>query len=323
MRAGLVPSVVLVAAIAGRAAAAAELPPGVALELEVDAAEAKVGDPLPLRLTLDLRAGLTFEPRALGPALGPFSVVEESWGAPTAAGSGTRFTWQGRIAAYRTGELELPAIGLDLRAADGTTVAARTEPRTIVIGSVLDPAEEDPALADLKPPASVPADYGPLLTAASILGLLLLAALVAFWLHRRYGARLAAVPQPDDPFQRTPPDVWIYAELQKLLARRLAEQGQVDLFFAELSRLIKTYLGGRYRVELLDRTTAEVPEPLRQSGVTEPWIAAIEELLLRCDLVKFARRRPDVSECREAIEQSYRIVDATKPAVREASAGAA
>jgi len=152
---------------------------------------------------------------------------------------------------------------------------------------------------------------------------LLRGAALLWWLHRRYAARLAAVPAPDDPFHRTPPHEWVYAELQKLLERRLAEQGQEALFFTEVARILKRYLGGRFRVELMEQTTAEVPERLRQAGAPREAIEAVGDLLASCDMVKFAKELPRPDDCRAAIEAAYQIVDATKPKPADAERGAA
>jgi len=292
----------------------------VRLEVKVDAERATVGDPITVELRVDLGEGARLEPERLGPELGPFSVVEESWSGPEEVEGARRWLWKGTVVAFRTGELELPAIRVRVLSAEGATLAAESEPQAVSIESVLDPAETEDSLADLKPPVGVPADYATLFAAGGIILVLLLVSLLVWWIHRRYGARLAAVAPVEDPFHRTPPDVWIYAELQKLLDRRLAEQGEVEEFFAELSRILKFYLSGRFRVELLERTTDELPGQLRQSGAPDAWIETIHELLVGCDMVKFARARPVVEDCREAIERTYRIVDATKPQV---AAGAA
>jgi hypothetical protein len=108
-----------------------------------------------------------------------------------------------------------------------------------------------------------------------------------------------------------------------LLEQRLAEQGRVAEFFARLSWILKRYLGGRYRVELMERTSAEVPIRLRQAGAHDEGIEAAAGLLGRCDMVKFANDVPGSDECRAAIEEAYRIVDSTKPRPAPAQAGAA
>jgi hypothetical protein len=156
-------------------------------------------------------------------------------------------------------------------------------------------------------------DYGALWTAGGILLALFAASALLWWLHRRYATRLAAVPAPDDPFHRTPPHEWVYAELQKLLDQRLNEPEHLVVFFAEIARILKQYLEGRFRVELMESTTREVPARLRQAGAGEGTSEEVRQLLERCDLVKFAAAPADSDDRRAAIEAVYRIVDATKP----------
>jgi hypothetical protein len=316
---------VVLVAVARAVAAAADGPP-VEVRVEVEPRQATVGDRLTVRVVVDLPPATRLDPPQLGPALGPFSVVEGSWSAPEEHGEGRRWTWTGVVVSFRPGRIELPAVRLVVEDEGGTQHAAQSQPVSVEILSVLDPAEPADAsaeIADLKPPAGVPPDYGSLVTAAGILALLLSGTALLWWLHRRYASRLAAVPTPDDPFHRTPPHEWVYAELQKLLERRLAEQGQEDLFFAEIARILKLYLGGRFRVELMEQTTAEVPYRLGQAGAPDEAIGAVRDLLARCDLVKFAKEHPRPEDCRGAIEAAYKIVDATKPGAKPAERGAA
>lgn len=303
----VVPALLLVGA---GAVAAAEA------RLEFDAAGATVGDALPATLTLELGPGEAFEPVSLGSEAGPFQIEGGSWSPPPEGGPAGRWVWTGRLVAFRTGRLEIPPIELRVSGESGPT-GVSTAPVAVTIESVLageEVAGEPPEIADLKPPASIDPRYGPLWAALGGLLLLLGAAFLLWWLHRRYAAKLAALPAPDDPFHRTPPHVWVYAELQRLLARRLAEEGQVDLFYQELSRILKTYLGGRYRVDLLEHTTDEIPARLRQAGAGAEPIGEVAALLAECDQVKFARHRPGPADSRIAVERVYRIVDTTKPA---------
>ena len=296
------------------------------VEVEVSSAGVTVGDPIDVTLTVTLPDGTRLDPPEIGPALGSFSVLDGSWFGPEESAEGDRWSWRGAVASFRAGEQQLPSVRITAETDDGKTLSGASEPRTIEIGSVLEPQEADSPeaeISDLKDPASIPPDYRALWRAATILAVLVLVAALLWWLHRRYAARLAAVPSPDDPFQRTPPHEWVYAELQRLLEQRLAEQGRVAEFFAGLSWILKRYLGGRYRVELMERTSAEVPTRLRQAGAHDEAIEAAAGLLGRCDMVKFANDVPGSDECRAAIEEAYRIVDSTKPRPAAAEAGAA
>jgi hypothetical protein len=98
-----------------------------------------------------------------------------------------------------------------------------------------------------------------------------------------------------------------------LLARRLAEEGRIGLFYDELTRIVKQYLEGRYRVDLLERTTSEVPGALQGAGAPTEAGTLARALLESGDRVKFARVGAGPTECRGAVEEAYRLVDMTKP----------
>jgi len=283
--------------------------------LEVEPTEANVGDRLRATLTVDLPAAMTLESRTVGPGLGGFSVFSGEWDGPLETEQGSRFVWSGKISAFETGELEIPPIRIELSGPDGAT-SVSSEAVSIEIVSVLDghdPEDEEADLADLKPPASVAPNFRPLTIALIILGVLLAAALVLWWLHRRYAARLAAVAPPEDPFHRMPPHEWVYEELRLLLERRIPEQGQVDLFYSELSRILKRYLGGRFRIDLMEHTTDEIAPLLDQVGARERPVGIVIRVLGECDRVKFARERPGADAWRAVVEAVYEIVDETKP----------
>ena len=283
--------------------------------LTVEPAVATVGDRVQATLTVELPPGVTLESRTIGPGLGEFSVFAGEWQDPLETEQGTRHVWVGTISAFQTGEFQVPAIRLGVTGPEGAATI-ESESVAVEIVSVLedeDPAAEEVELADLKPPASVDPNFRPLTLALIILGVLLVVALVLWWLHRRYAARLAAVAAPDDPFHRMPPHEWVYEELRQLLERRIPEQGQVDLFYSELSRILKRYLGGRYRLDLMEHTTDEIAPLLEQVGTGERPLAGVTRVLTECDRVKFARERPEGEAWRRVVEAVYEIVDETKP----------
>src|SRR5258706_1757636 len=109
-------------------------------------------------------------------------------------------------------------------------------------------------------------------------------------------------------------------------ARRLGEEGRTGLFYDELTRIVKQFLEGRYRVDLLERTTSEVPSALQHAGAPVEAGLLARALLDSADGVKFAHAGAGPAECRAAVEEAYRLVDMTKPMetpVEEPAAGAA
>ncbi|MBZ5640735.1 MAG: BatD family protein [Acidobacteriia bacterium] len=315
MRAGIV--LALLALPLARVAAGASGEPSGTAVLRVSPVVATVGDRLDAVIEVTVPAGTRVERPSAEGDLGSFKVFEPTWEGPVAAGGSERYTLKARLAAYKTGSLEIPPFEVRVEGPGGASVL-KTEPAKVEIRSVLDKkdaaAQDKPPIADLKPPASLPAYYRPLYVALSLLAALLAAAAAAWWIQRRLAPRLRAVAAPEDPFRRLPPHVWAYAELKRLLERRLADEGEVALFFTELSRILKLYLGGRYRVPLMEQTTDEIPVLLKEAGAPQDAIRPARELLRRADGVKFAREVADPGRCRASVEEAYRIVDATRPA---------
>jgi hypothetical protein len=288
-----------------------------AVTVEVDPREAHVGDRLQARFTLTLPDGWEVQLPEIESELGPFSVISGAWQEAELSDSGNGWIWSGQLAAFKTGSLEIPVLGFQLRAGEEISTLDSAPFEVTIISTLEEGQAEQPDIADLKAPLSIPAEYRPLVRAAAILALLLAASVLAWWLHRRYARQLAAAAVPDDPFHRMAPHVWVYKALQELLDKRLEEQGLLDSFYSELSWILKRYTGGRYRLDLLEKTTAEIPDLLRQAGVPERSIQKISLLLVRCDQVKFAMSRPGPDATKEAVESVYEIVDATKPAQAE------
>jgi hypothetical protein len=290
--------------------------------LTVDPAKAHIGDAIKARLTVTADPGEAVDVSPLAVSWGPAQVLAGGW-EPAVPGTTTR-VWSGTIAVYQLGAATLPSIAVAITEG-GASESVATEPVSLVIEGTL-PAEKTgetpPDLIDLKPPASIPPDYGPLERALAAFAVLLAAAGIAWWLWRRYAAKLAAVAAPVDPFRKLPPHVWVYEELEKLLARRLAEEGRTGLFYDELTRIVKQYLEGRYRVDLLERTTSEVPGALGHAGAPTDAGFLARALLESGDRVKFARVDAGPADCRAAVEEAYRLVDWTKPAEVQADTAA-
>jgi len=281
--------------------------------LTIEPARAHIGDALNARLTVTAGPDEIVDAAPLDVAWGPAQVLSGAW-EPAVAGTNGRI-WSGTIAVYQLGPATVPPLAVSMTKG-GVAASVETEPVSLVIEGTVPAAtkgEKAPDLIDLKPPASIPPDYGPLKQSLLAFAALLAVAGVGWWLWCRYAAKLAAVSAPADPFRKLPPHVWVYEELEKLLARRLAEEGRTGLFYDELTRIVKQYLEGRYRVDLLERTTSEVPNALAHAGAPADAGFLSRALLEAGDRVKFARVDAGPADCRAAVEEAYRLVDLTKP----------
>ena len=284
--------------------------------LSIEPERATIGDPISVRLEIESSEENPPQREQLGPQLGSFSVLDEQWSV-TASENGPVWVWTATIATYETGRQEFPA--LTIPPASGDAPAWATDPFTIDVVSVLEPSDsetEEVEIADLKGPASVSANLRTVWLAGIVLVVLLGLAGLLWWLNRRYAARLAAVPAIEDPFARIAPHEWAFAQLRKLLD----EEGRAssDRFYEKLAWILKRYLGGRYRTDLLELTTDEVRPALEQAGTPGTALTRITPVLSDCDVVKFAKHEPSESDRKQVVERVYGIIDQTKPVERPA-----
>ena len=207
-----------------------------------------------------------------------------------------------QVAAYKTGDLEVPAFNVEAVKASGEKEGLASEPIKVVVQSVLTGKED--ALKDLKPQAQLEADYKPFLflLAALAAAVYLLYRLVRFFKDRKKTPVLK--PERIQSAEEVAREA-----IERLLARKLVEQGQFKQFYLELSEIIKRFLGSELGVHSLERTTEEFTRDLRAVSVPSAQYRMIREFLEDCDLVKFAKYRPGPEEVEQIIGRSRSMID--------------
>ena len=141
-----------------------------------------------------------------------------------------------QLAAYKTGDFEVPALSIETVKANGEKEVLASEPIKVAVQSVLTGKQD--TLKDLKPQAELEADYKPFL--------FLLAALasVVYLVYRliQYFKRRKKAPVLT-PERVRPAEEVAREAIERLLARKLVEQGHFKQFYLELSEIIKTIPG--------------------------------------------------------------------------------
>ena len=161
-----------------------------------------------------------------------------------------------------------------------------------------------PEVAEPLPPVRVP--YAPVARSpiAAALGaiLLLLGLLVA-----RAG-RVVVVPPP--PLR--PPELIAAEALARLRGRLPRTHDEVPAFVVEVSAVLRAYIEGRFGLHAPESTTEE----FLPAATAHPALAGHRDVLARfltgCDLVKFARHRPEPSSMGELLATAEGFVEATR-----------
>lgn len=127
---------------------------------------------------------------------------------------------------------------------------------------------------------------------------------------------------PDPSHPPLPPRPAYDVAIEKLLAIKAADlpaAGLFEEFYVRVSEAVREYLGRRYNLSLTDKaglelTTWELLALLHNihwpRGLSRP---EVEDLLVACDMVKFARYSPDNAEAEDLLTRAFRIVELTRP----------
>ncbi|MCA8955863.1 MAG: hypothetical protein KDC87_07305, partial [Planctomycetes bacterium] len=154
------------------------------------------------------------------------------------------------------------------------------------------------------------------------LGALLLVLMVVWWLRRR-PKRRRALPVEVPP----EPHVVALRALERLRQGPRATPEEVEVFYVQVSQVVRNYLEARFGLHAPLRSTEEfLAEVERGDALTTAHRQGLRVFLQQCDLVKFARLLPgsDVHEqslrSAEQFVQETRADAAPRPAL-EMSAG--
>jgi hypothetical protein len=95
----------------------------------------------------------------------------------------------------------------------------------------------------------------------------------------------------------------------------MLELGQVKEYHIEVSEALRTYVEHRFHVPALEMTTREVVQGLHGVRVSQDFIDDFRRFLDQCDMVKFAKVRPDAERSASVLTLGRDLVTSSIPAV--------
>ena len=315
--------VVLLVALAALAAPilirdmAAQPEAPVTVRASVDRDQVTVGDRITLTIVVEHEADVALDPLAEATAFGPFEVLAaEPPQERTMEAGRLETTFVFAVAAFSTGELEMPAVVVPYTDAAGNAAAATAPAVPISVASVI-PAGESPAdIRDLKPqlavPGGAPAYVRPALIAAAAVIAAGLAMLLARVLRRR------RAPAPTGP--PALPEDEARAELERIAGLALPDGGAHKEHYRLVGSCVRRYLVGRYGFPAVALTTAELEEQMVSRGVDRWQARLVSGLLQECDEVRYGQYVPAAARADADLTAAFEIVEMTRPQPREEDA---
>lgn len=277
------------------------------LQTEVDTTLVTVGDPISLRVSVEHPPGS----RVVWPDsvdLSPFEVLGARASGPTTRNDASLSSLTLTLAAYELGDLEIPPFQVAVIGARGDSTLLSTDRFGIRVESV--GLDEGGDIRGLKGPMGIP--LSPVRVALWALAFLLLGVL-AVAIRRRLGRKgegfRVSVPEPPS---RPPHEVALEA-LRRLEASPLLDRGEVKEYHIRVSEILRRYVEGRFRVQALEMTTRDIQTGMERVGVPVQVREGFRSFLDRCDMVKFAKHRPDAGASRDVLSLGRTLVEETIP----------
>jgi hypothetical protein len=262
-----------------------------------------IGDLVTYDIALSLPPGYTLQQRTTESEIGPWTVRASTVTIdPTTTAPHLRYT----LTTFTTGQVIIPSLRVAATTPNGTTAEVAIDSVTITVQSVLPQKGTITDIRDIKPPLTVPIPLSTYLLWFAIL--VAVAAGIYFW---RQAARKKAGRAPDAPKEPpVPPYQKALQDLEALKNSSLVADGKIKEYYSALMDIIRTYIGAVYQIETMDRTSGEIYTALRGKESDKRFIGTVKDFFDVCDLVKFAKYRPDAAVCAEDWESAKKIVEA-------------
>lgn len=214
------------------------------------------------------------------------------------------------LSVFDSGTYIIPPIQVGyLRENDTAPTLFVSNPVALYVNTVA--VDTTQAFRDIKGPATAPVTFREVVPWIAGGLLLLIAVLLIFWFVRQ---RLRKKPMiPVRVKTMLPPDVEAIQMLEALRLQKLWQNGQVKLYFTELTDIIRHYLDRRYGIQAAEMTSGEIFESIRNLQINGDAVNRLQGMLQLSDLVKFAKMEPLPLENDTALQYAIDFVKETKP----------
>ena len=215
-------------------------------------------------------------------------------------------TWKYEMTSFVVGDHVVSTGVVQLVHADGTSTAIPFPVTKFVVQSLL--ADSNTPRRDIKGLAEWPGAFPRWLAGVLLISVLALVAALA--VHRLLTKPRTILQYPPP----VPPHETALNDLKRLLAKGWIESENAEPFYVELSSIIRRYLENRFGLRAPERTTEEFIREASTSRILSSDHQMLTcQFLEQCDLVKFARHRPQRADMQNGYNAAERLVRETIP----------
>ncbi len=210
---------------------------------------------------------------------------------------------------FVSGAQELPDLEFVWHDSVDSVMTVFAKPGSIFVKSVLPADTAGLDIKDIVGPQELPGRRW-------LIAVIILAAVgslaAGYWLYKR---RLLRMPLPDVPAE-SPYEIAL-RRLNALAAAGLIEKGNFKQYYIELTLILRNYIEGRFGIAAIESTTLELKRSLRHDDLPRVQADAALSVLMRADLVKFAKYLPDANHANSDFDAVKSFIMETKPVAVE------
>ena len=217
-------------------------------------------------------------------------------------------TYRYRLEPFLSGKYEVPSFTFefyDVNNVDDKKYELSSEPVEVEVTSLLDEQRGELVIEDIEDVVAMPKEAS--LWWVWLLIVAFISAVVTGWilLRRKRAAKLIRIFKPAHEIA--------YDRLQALVTEKLVEAGQIKEFYERISSILRHYIEHRFDLRAPERTTEEFLTELKNTDILSVSDKqSLEEFLVHCDLVKFAKHSPTSEQIQRTFDLVKEFIEKTK-----------
>ena len=281
----------------------------ISLEAKVDKNKITIGDLIQYSIVVTRDENVNVEMPDLGANLGAFEIRDYNDPDPEKRNGEIIQRREYSISTYDVGDYEIPSVSVRYSVGEDSIWNELTTENIKINVESMKPSEAGD-IRDIKPPLEIERDWMRIIrfVAAGVI-IVLIGILIFIYIKRRRQGK-SFIPHREKP--KRPSHEIALEELDQLLREQLLEQGEIKQFYIRISEIIRRYIEGRFFITAIEMTTTQLIDNMNEAEIEKEDIQLVEDFLMQCDLVKFAKYIPTSEEHKKVIDQAFEVVNKTK-----------
>jgi hypothetical protein len=277
------------------------------VQVELSPRNITVGDPVELTLSLPIPENASVimpDPESFSPA----EIIKVDTLRISKEDISVRYT----ISAFESGKIELDKLPVIL-SYENRTDTLIVNAGSIVVESVIDPADSSMEIKDIHPPLKLFWTFRDILPYLIVIVSIIIIAIATWLIWRKIKIKRGEIVPIGPP--PPPPHTIALRRLEDLRIKKLWQNGFLKEYYSELTEIVKEYIGGRFTINAPEMTTYELLEVKVKWAGNDDCFRQVKRIFTSGDLVKFARYKADPSENETNLNYAFSYVDLTKPGI--------